>query len=54
MTTKEILEKMTDYDIIDILIDLGSDEPAYTRDGLLFNTICHNEPGTGKKKLHYH
>ena len=54
MTTKEIIEQMTEYDVVDILMDLGSDEPAYVRDGMLFNTICHNNPGEGKKKLHYH
>lgn len=54
MTSKEVIEYMTEYDVIDILIDLGSEEPSLTRDGLLFNTICHNGPGEGKKKLHYH
>lgn len=55
MNTNQAIEQITDYDIVDILIDLGSDEPSFVRGGMLFNTICHNrEPGEGKKKLHYH
>ena len=54
MNTNQAIEQITDYDVVDILIDLGSDEPSFVRDGMLFNTICHNEPGEGKKKLHYH
>lgn len=51
MTQKEIIESLTDYDIVDIMISLGSEDPAFVRDGMLFTTICH---GGQKKKLHYH
>lgn len=54
MNTSQVIEQISDYDIVDILVDLGSDEPSFVRDGMLFNTICHNEAGYGKKKLHYH
>lgn len=54
MTSDEVLEQLTEYDIIDIMIDLGSSNPSRCNDGLLFSTICHNHDGTGKKKLHYH
>lgn len=54
MNVEQTIEQITDYDVVDILTDLGSDEPSFVRDGMLFNTICHNEPGFGKKKLHYH
>lgn len=54
MSTEDVIKNMTDEDVVDILLDLGSDEPTPVNGGLMFNTICHNEPGTGKKKLHYH
>lgn len=50
----EIIKSITEYQVIELLTYLGSDEPSFARDGMLFNTICHNEPGEGKKKLHYH
>lgn len=54
MSTDDIIKNMTDEDVVDILIDLGSGDPVYINGGIMFNTICHNEAGTGKKKLHYH
>lgn len=54
MSLKEVLEKITDYDIVDILLDLGSNDPSFVRDGMLFNTVCHNHEEVGKQKLHYY
>lgn len=53
MTSEEVLSQITDEDIVNILEDLGSEEPYPVSDGLLFNTICHNHNRIGKKKLHY-
>lgn len=54
MSAKDVIDKMCDEDVINILLDLGSEEPILARDGMLFNTVCHNHNGKGKKKLHYH
>ena len=55
MNVNNVIEQITDYDVVDLLVDLGSSAPSFVRGGMLFNTICHNrEPGEGKKKLHYH
>lgn len=54
MSSEEVINSITDNDIIDILLDLGSEEPFPANDGMLFNTICHNKDKKGKKKLHYH
>lgn len=54
MEAKEIINIMSDEDIINILDILGSAHPKKVSDGLLFQTVCHNEEGMGKFKLHYH
>lgn len=54
MSAKDVIDKMSDDDVINILLDLGSEEPIPVRDGMMFNTICHNHEKLGKKKLHYH
>ena len=54
MSAKDVINKITDDDVIDIMLDLGSEDPLFVREGMLFNTICHNHDGSGKKKLHYH
>lgn len=54
MDAKEVLEIITTEDIINIMYELGSCSPKKASDGYLFQTICHNDPGEGKYKLHYH
>lgn len=54
MNAKEVLEKITDDDIIQIMESLGSDKHRCINDGILFRTICHNGENEGKLKLHYH
>lgn len=53
MKAKDIIDILTDEDVVTIMAELGSAHPRPVRDGLLFQTICHNEYG-GKFKLHYH
>jgi len=54
MNAKEVLEIITTEDIINIMYELGSGTPRKVGDGYLFQSICHNGPGEGKYKLHYH
>lgn len=53
MKPKELLDILTDNDVINILAELGSSYPRKVQDGYLFQTVCHNDYG-GKFKLHYH
>ena len=39
--------------IYDLLVELGG-EPEYTSFGLLSQTICHNNPNEGSRKLYYY
>ena len=55
MSAKDILQKITDEDIIDILIDLGSRPPKMTGNCYIFTTVCHHHNGGGTKyKLYYY
>ena len=54
MDAKEILNIITDEDIINIMDSIGSKTFKKVNDGFLFQTICHNGEGFGKLKLHYH
>lgn len=54
MNAKEVLEIITTEDTINIMCELGSAMPRSVSDGYLFQSICHNGPGEGKYKLHYH
>lgn len=47
---KERLEIEQIYD----LIELWGGEPEYTNNGLTSQTICHNNPGDGSRKLYYY
>jgi hypothetical protein len=49
----EIREKMSIDQIFDLLNDWGG-EPAYTDFGIISQTICHNPPGEGSRKLYYY
>ena len=47
---KESLELEQVYD----LLELWGGEPEYTDSGLIAQTICHNRPGEGSRKLYYY
>lgn len=47
---KERLELEQIYD----LIEVWGGEPEYTEGGLISQTICHNVPGEGSRKLYYY
>ena len=49
----EIRIKMSIDQIFDLLSDWGG-EPAYTDFGIISQTICHNPPGEGSRKLYYY
>ncbi len=49
----EIREKMSIDQIFDLLQDWGG-EPTYTDFGIISQTICHNPPGEGSRKLYYY
>ena len=49
----EIREKMTIDQIFSLLEDWNA-EPAYTDFGIVCQTICHNPPGEGSRKLYYY
>ena len=47
---KESLELEQVYD----LLELWGGEPEYTDSGLIAQTICHNRPGEGSRKLYFY
>ena len=49
----EIKEQLNIENIYDLLNDWGG-EPEYTNFGLLCQTICHNMPGEGSRKLYFY
>ncbi len=49
----EIREAVSLDDIFDLLQDWGAD-PEYASFGILCDTICHNPPGVGSRKLYYY
>ena len=52
MDYKDVLEQLTDDDIINILKVLGANTKQIKEDSLIFPTICHN--GNSKSKLYYY
>lgn len=48
---KEVLKKLTNENIIDIMEELGSSSHIISKDALIFNSICH-EGGDLKQKLY--
>ena len=38
---EDLLNILTDDDIIEIMKELGSDEPIYAKGALVFESICH-------------
>ena len=50
---QEIREALTTSDIFDLLLEWGGD-PEYTSFGIIAQTIDHNPPGVGSRKLYYY
>ena len=48
----EIKNNLT-LDNIFELLNIWGGNPEYSEFGILSETICHNEPGVGSKKLYY-
>lgn len=49
----EVKKSLTIDNIFELLQDWGGD-PEYTNFGIVSSTICHNEPGSGSRKLYYY
>lgn len=54
MRISDIIKNLQKEDIINILHELGSGHKELNSETIAFQTICHNEPGTGKFKLVYY
>ncbi len=50
---KEVRSKLYIDNIFDLLTEWNA-EPAYTEFGIVCQTICHNPPGEGSRKLYYY
>ena len=51
---KDSLKEQLDLEnIYDLVAELGG-EPEYVETGLISQTICHNYPGEGSRKLYYY
>ncbi len=50
---KQIREQISTEIVFDFLLNVGAD-PEYTSYGILAQTICHNPPGEGSRKLYYY
>ena len=48
---EDLLNILTDDDIIEIMKELGSDEPIYAKGALVFESICH---GSDSHKLYWY
>lgn len=51
---KNKLKEQIDTEQIFDLVDLWGGEPEYSDNGLIAQTICHNLPGDGSRKLYYY
>ena len=49
----KIKENLELENIFDLVVELGG-EPEYADSGLICQTICHNPPGEGSRKLYYY
>ena len=49
----EVRKALTIDNIFEILNEWGGD-PEYTDTGIIAQTICHNAPGEGSRKLYYY
>lgn len=51
---KDKIREQLEVEQIFELIDYFGGEPEYTNFGIISQTICHNEPGEGSRKLYYY
>ena len=51
---KDKLKEQLEIEHIYDLLDYWSGEPEYSPKGLIAQTICHNLPGNGSRKLYYY
>ena len=49
----KIREALTVDIVFDMLVEFGA-EPQYSNFGIISQTICHNQPGEGSRKLYYY
>lgn len=49
----EIKEQLELENVFDLIVELGG-EPEYADSGIICQTICHNHPGEGSRKLYYY
>lgn len=49
----DLKEQLELENVFDLVTELGG-EPEYVDTGLVSQTICHNEPGEGSRKLYYY
>lgn len=54
LNLKALKNTLTSEQIIDALANLGSKSPVYMNGALVFDTVCHNLPHCGSKKLYYY
>ena len=51
---KDELKAKLELEQIYDLLEVWGGEPEYNKDGLVSQTICHNLPGEGSRKLYYY
>lgn len=51
---KDELKEKLELELVYDLLELWGGEPEYTSSGLISQTICHNLPGQGSRKLYYY
>lgn len=51
---KDDLKQQLELEQIYDLVEAWGGEPEYTENGLISQTICHNRPGEGSRKLYYY
>ena len=54
MDANAVKELLSDNNIIELMLHLGSNYPQKQNNGYMFNSICHNHAGEGKYKLMYY
>lgn len=51
---KDELKQKLEVEQVYDLVEAWGGEPEYTENGLVAQTICHNQPGEGSRKLYYY
>ena len=54
LNLKALKNSLTEEQIIGALTSLGSRPPILMNDALVFDTVCHNPPHSGNRKLYYY